>query len=153
MSELPNIIRVYQEADKYLSLWGLKQQGWKFELSRKKNTLGMCHYSTRTIEVSQYWLEDWEQVNDTLLHEIAHALAGSGQGHNSVWRQYARLVGCRPERCAPPGTKTSAKPNYLVKCTVCNRQWKRFRLRKTTLRATHCGKQVVVYRIKEKVFK
>lgn len=153
MSELPNIIRVYQEADKQLTLWGLKEKGWKFELSRTKQMLGRCDYLTKTIEVSQYWLEDWPQVEDTILHEIAHALAGPNHNHNHIWRAYAIKVGATPKPCAPPGTKTSARPNYIVECTVCKRRWKRFRLRKTTLHAEHCGKRVVVYKVKEKVFK
>ncbi len=35
-----------------------------------------------------------EEVKNTLLHEIAHALVGPGHRHNRVWRQKAREIGC-----------------------------------------------------------
>jgi predicted SprT family Zn-dependent metalloprotease len=38
---------------------------------------------------------------DTLLHEMAHVadyLLGGHRGHGKSWRDWARRVGCRPER-------------------------------------------------------
>ena len=39
------------------------------------------------------------EARDTLLHEIAHALAGIAAGHGPAWRQVARSLGCSTERC------------------------------------------------------
>lgn len=40
-----------------------------------------------------------DEVEDTLLHEVAHVLAGPGHGHNRIWKSWARKVGARPDRC------------------------------------------------------
>ena len=44
-------------------------------------------------------LSSLDQVRDTILHEIAHALVGPGHGHDAVWKRKCREVGARPERC------------------------------------------------------
>ena len=33
-------------------------------------------------------------LNDTLLHEISHALVGPNQGHNNIWKKKALSIGC-----------------------------------------------------------
>ena len=39
-----------------------------------------------------------EEVRDTILHEVAHALVGPGHGHDTVWKATAAQVGARPQR-------------------------------------------------------
>jgi hypothetical protein len=57
-------------------------------------------------------------LRNTMLHEIAHAIAGHAAGHGPVWRAAARKVGATPERC---GTKLAVSPVTLVSiaCYVC----------------------------------
>ena len=40
-----------------------------------------------------------DEVKDTLLHEIAHALVGSQHQHNTTWRDKAIEIGCKGNRC------------------------------------------------------
>lgn len=40
-----------------------------------------------------------EEVNDLILHEIAHALVGGDHGHDEVWKAKCVEIGARPERC------------------------------------------------------
>lgn len=40
-----------------------------------------------------------EQVRTTILHEIAHSIAGVREGHGAVWRAEMRRLGLRPDRC------------------------------------------------------
>ena len=40
-----------------------------------------------------------ENVKNTLLHEIAHALAGHEHNHDEVWKATARSIGCDGCRC------------------------------------------------------
>ena len=50
---------------------------WKFEFDRSKVRFGKCSYGSKTISLSRHLVElnaDVE-VRDTILHEIAHALA------------------------------------------------------------------------------
>ena len=37
-----------------------------------------------------------EQIRDTVLHEIAHAIAGHGAGHGPLWKATARRIGATP---------------------------------------------------------
>jgi predicted SprT family Zn-dependent metalloprotease len=76
--------------------------GWTFGLNKRKRCLGLCRYGAKTIELSIYFIDRNEQdeIRDTILHEIAHALVGPGHGHDAVWKAKAVQVGARPERCA-----------------------------------------------------
>ena len=42
---------------------------------------------------------DDAEIEDTLLHEIAHALVGRRHHHDAVWRAKAREIGCTGQRC------------------------------------------------------
>src|SRR5947209_15800968 len=75
--------------------------GWGFAFNHRKRAMGLCRFAARTIEVSVYLVErnDLDEVRDTLLHEIAHALVGPGHGHDAVWQAKCREIGARPQRC------------------------------------------------------
>jgi len=82
----------------FLSKYGLHD--WSFRFNRSKCNLGLCRFGPRVIELSVYFVErnSLEAIQDTLLHEIAHALVGPGHGHDLAWRNMCRRVGARPER-------------------------------------------------------
>lgn len=68
---------------------------WSFGFDHAKKRAGACHFASRRITVSRYLgerhpLAAMEQV---LLHEIAHALAGPGAGHGPAWRRTAGAIG------------------------------------------------------------
>ena len=88
-------------AEQTMGEYGLIHDGWTFQFDRAKNRFGQCRYRTRTISLSGPLtdLNDEAEVNDTILHEIAHALVGRGKGHGPEWRAMAVEVGARPERC------------------------------------------------------
>lgn len=87
---------------------GLFEQGWTFAFDNAKRRFGATHWRTKQITVSQHvaLLNPKEDVLDTILHEIAHVLAGPRNGHNYLWKAHARAIGASPERCAPAETKT-----------------------------------------------
>lgn len=125
---------VYSLADEYFARHNLSD--WKFAIGKRAKSLGVCKYSTKTIELSYHYLHiDDSQIKDTLLHEIAHALVGHSNGHNHVWQRKAIEIGAKPERCAS-GVESAKEPNYYLVCPKCARKVKVFRKPK---REKSCG--------------
>ncbi|MDC5696182.1 SprT-like domain-containing protein [Intrasporangium calvum] len=75
---------------------------WSLNLDRARTRAGVCRAATREISLSAHLtrLHPEEEVRDTILHEIAHALVGPGHGHDSVWRAKAHQIGCSGNRCS-----------------------------------------------------
>lgn len=69
--------------------------GWSFTWNNRKRAFGLCGYKTKTIQLSQYLTAQRteEAVKNTILHEIAHAIAGAENGHNRRWKNVARQIG------------------------------------------------------------
>src|SRR4051794_12385578 len=80
-------------------LFGLAD--WDFAWNWRKRALGLCRYRERRIELSRWFVKanGEEMVRETVLHEIAHALAGEKAGHGDRWKAMCVKVGCKPERC------------------------------------------------------
>ena len=78
--------------------------GWQFAFNRQRRTLGLCRYREKRIELSRPHAEagDMTQARETLLHEIAHALAGPGTGHGPRWQRCMQDLGATPEITARP---------------------------------------------------
>ena len=81
---------------------------WKFSWNNRKKSFGVCSYQKKTIFLSAFLTveETEDSIDQTIRHEIAHALVGSGEGHGPRWRQAARLIGVRnpsaKKRCSLP---------------------------------------------------
>ena len=82
--------------------WGLINKGWKFVWDNKaRRRYGQCRYSKKEIGVTKRLalINTTEESKDVVMHEIAHALAGAGHGHDSHWKHWCIKVGAKPERC------------------------------------------------------
>ncbi len=95
-----------------------------------KSTLGWCKYKAQRIELSAYAFDrmpDKREMVDTVLHEVAHVLAGSKAAHDNTWKTYCRKVGARPERCAPGSSVVKAESDYKWSrgCVDCD-SWGHF---------------------------
>lgn len=69
--------------------------GWSFGLDHARTRVGACHYAARRITCSTYlvaYLAD-DEVDQVILHEIAHGLVGQKAGHTKVWLRQARRLG------------------------------------------------------------
>ncbi len=73
---------------------------WNFRFHDQKRAMGTCDENRKIIFLSKtYTLGRPEaEVLNTILHEIAHGIAGCMNGHNSVWKAACVRVGARPER-------------------------------------------------------
>ena len=91
--------------------------GWTVRLDRAKTRAGVCRFARREIGLSAPLtrLHSPEEVRDTILHEIAHALVGPEHGHDAVWRAKAREIGCSGERCVSQDSPT-VRGDWLGTC-------------------------------------
>lgn len=68
---------------------------WSFAFDNAKRRAGACSFTAKRVSVSRYLAAryDDDTNHQTLLHEIAHALAGPTAGHGPAWRRVARELG------------------------------------------------------------
>ncbi len=117
---------------------------WTFAWNRRKRSLGLCRYRQKQIELSLHFVlaNDVQQVRETVLHEIAHALAGEKAGHGPLWKNMCARVGCKPERC-DRGEAVMPRGKWLARCTGCGKEY--WRHRRPASRARYwcktCGPQ------------
>ena len=114
---------------------GLFDSGWRFRWGSAKRQIGSVRIrqqtsrqtarrvTTKTLTLSRPLVRSNSEaeVRDTILHEIAHALAGPENGHNAVWKRVCRRIGAKPQRLAGEGVN-GIKPRYLVTCGRCGRE-------------------------------
>lgn len=134
---------------------GLEAVYWSFQFDNARKRFGYCKFNRRmfsglpegyiSLSKNLVALNDESHVRDTILHEIAHALAGPRAGHNRIWKLKAIKVGANPQRCystsgenavkQPPANWTGTCPSgHVVKrfkkpretsCGSCSRKFDR----------------------------
>lgn len=91
-------------AAELMERYWFKLDGWKLDFDNAKRRCGCTKFDTKTITLSRHFvrLNGEAAVRETILHEIAHAIAGQegDRGHGQIWKYYAREIGAKPERCA-----------------------------------------------------
>lgn len=98
---------------------GLKKWRFKFDYSTRR--AGCCNYRDKLISISFELARNasHEDIRDTLLHEIAHALVGKKHNHDAIWKAKAQEIGCNGERTH---RLVFSLPRYDVTCE--NSCWK-----------------------------
>lgn len=115
---------------------------WTVRLDHARQRCGSCHFRTREITLSRHFvtLNDSAEIEATVLHEIAHALAGPHAGHGKRWQQIAHRIGAPPQT-----TNHSARmpqPGWGLRCISCAGIVARRHRRSLDLqrvRCKHCG--------------
>lgn len=83
---------------------GLIDLGWTGKMDEAKKRFGLCQMHSKEISLSGPLaaLNPVSEVRDTILHEIAHALAWEiykeNCGHDERWQAICVRIGARPER-------------------------------------------------------
>ncbi|MCS4277659.1 M48 family peptidase [Mycetocola lacteus] len=90
-------VRIWAQA---LITLHLPNQGWSFRFDNAKRRAGLCNYTAKEISVSRYLAARYEddEIHQILLHEVAHALAGSQAAHGPKWRRVAEGLGYEGSR-------------------------------------------------------
>lgn len=129
----------------------LIQDGWEFRFDNSKRRAGLCvedRQNGNYISLSRVLmpLMKDEEVQDTILHEIAHALVGVKHGHNRVWVAKAKQIGCNGKRCYNPAAALKegakeliiAQSKYTFTCPKCGNQSAAHRKPKRSKACGHC---------------
>lgn len=96
-------------------LYSLNTRTCKLRIDRCKTSAGRC-WSNGTITISKYYIEspvvNEDMMRDTILHELAHSIAGLDNGHNHIWYRICKAIGCSGDMYC----KRFAKYKYKVQC-------------------------------------
>lgn len=105
-------------ARSYLIDYGLIE--WSFKFDNAKRRAGCCKYRYKIISLSRYYVDmnDYDEIIDTILHEIAHAIVGPGNGHGPKWVEACLVVGAKPVRCYDSSVVKMPKGRWTATC-IC----------------------------------
>lgn len=114
-------------ADQELTKHGL--HGWTFGLANTRRRLGACKYRTKRIEIAEYYARHSppETVLDTLLHEIAHAIAGPAARHGPAWKAVAIRLGATPRACETSHQALVKPGDWQASCPACKKTYHLYR--------------------------
>jgi len=154
-----DLVAAQQLALDLMSEHGLADEGWRFAWSNAKLQIGCAQIrrkrnprtghveKIKTIKLSRNLvsLNEEDEVRDTILHEIAHAIAGLEHGHDEVWKTVCRHIGARPMRLAGAEVKASAARFVIVCCecqSILGRRHRRINMERLKQSpCIHCGPQ------------
>ncbi|HEY9676922.1 MAG TPA: SprT-like domain-containing protein [Drouetiella sp.] len=118
--------------------------GWDVRLNKNKRQLGVCRENIKRIELSEHYvtMNTREMVIDTILHEIAHAIVGVQHGHDEVWKEMCRRIGCTPKSCEKQAEMPEG--DWRAECPTCHKAFNRFRKPKAVrgFYCTECGPEL-----------
>jgi predicted SprT family Zn-dependent metalloprotease len=112
-------------ANFYLNQAGLT--GWKIAFSNAAGRGGSCSYKTKTLRFSRLYMKASTEAGtrNTITHEVAHAIAGSGHGHDAVWKRIHKSMGGTGQTTVAESQVNmrviEAKKNNYVICNKCHK--------------------------------
>jgi predicted SprT family Zn-dependent metalloprotease len=94
---------------------------YSFKWNRAKGINGICHYRTKTIELSAPLsaLRTREAVHITIMHEIAHALTPTDGGHGDLWKMQMMRFGLPTDRCSKDKVDRTHLAKWKMVCISC----------------------------------
>jgi len=129
------LVRVRKWADALIALY--LDPSWSFGFDSAKTRAGLCNYTKKRITVSRYLALRYadDEIHQVLLHEVAHALAGTRAGHGPSWKKVAAELGYEGKRLHDGAIANELAP-WVGACPAGHIH---YRYRKPT-RALSCGK-------------
>jgi len=129
------LVRVRKWADALMALH--LDPSWSFGFDTAKTRAGQCNYTAKRITVSRYLAGryDDDEIHQVLLHEVAHAIAGTKAGHGPKWKAVAADLGYEGKRLHDGAIADELAP-WVGRCPAGHEH---FRYREPK-RALACGK-------------
>ena len=142
-----------QDAEKFaadkLKEFNLDQAGWTFVWDTARARLGYCTYTNKTVGLSSFVFDAIKdelkesEAKDTILHELGHALVGSGVGHGRKWADVTLSIGGSAQRTYTDVKildvgKYAAAAKYTATCCHCGKTTAYHRMSKHLLQRA-CG--------------
>ena len=165
---------VRAEYDRLDRLIGIDTRMIELKISKRAvRQLGSFRSPTRgrgplRITLSALILDDDAQFWDTVRHEYAHAAVyllypGQKHGHDQIWRDMCRRVGCDPKRLAAEQGRAAElrqqKARYIIRCRGCGAESRYIRCGKAvelmlrgrgkSLRCRRCGGNDFILLVRE----
>jgi predicted SprT family Zn-dependent metalloprotease len=125
------LLYVRLAAESLLKYFGLRH--WVFDFNKRKTDFGLCKFPRNRkikggiIELSSPFVlvNEFDAINDVLLHEIAHALVGRNHNHDNIWKNKAEEIGAKPLRLIYNATFPAH--SYRAICRKCEKRFYRYR--------------------------
>jgi len=113
---------------------------YSFKFDNANARFGLCNYGKKTITLSKklVLMNDEARVNNTILHEIAHVLAGGKNGHNHIWKAKAIEIGCDGKRCYNSKAVNKPEGRFVYECPECKKEIYRHRRMKSRSACSQC---------------
>lgn len=97
---------------------------WKFVWNNRmtNSTWGVCKYRQKEIQLNRKYaqIESDENIIDTIIHEVAHALT-KGDGHGEIWKAKCRELGCKDQQYKNLEKSSMEKlSRFKGYCPTCN---------------------------------
>lgn len=105
---------------------------WVFKWDNSKRRLGLCNYRYHVISLSKKLtpLRSIKEIENTILHEIAHALDFENRGkseHDKDWQEIALSIGCNGQRCGTISEIQEIEFKNHYTCLDCQKIFKTHR--------------------------
>lgn len=127
----------------------LMRDGWTLRIGNASRYFGYCYRSKKLITISGpiSALNGEADVRDTILHEIAHALAPEFAHHGPEWKAIAARIGADPTRCYDASVDTPPA-RYIGTADTCGHTCKKMVMRQQSCGKCSGGKYNKKYRIR-----
>jgi len=126
-----------QLAKRLMAEFGLTAKGWTFRWDDAERRFGCCHHGVAFTRIGHFPVQKHEpfismsrsmtllneaaKVEDTIRHEIAHALCKPQKGvhHGEDWKRMCAVTGARPVRCYSHADTVVVKQDWSATCGGC----------------------------------
>ncbi len=123
----------------------LAAYGWTFGFDRARKRLGVCRIHQKRITLSTHLSQTLPaaDVEDTVRHEIAHAIDVERRGrssHDRTWKALAVACGAAPARCFHGDLPDDPRAPYVATCPSCGAAHSLYRQPATPRHCTSCAR-------------